>query len=137
MEEKVLKKSLNNLKEYIEDDEIYKQYRLNPDTEFSDFDMFCIDHCKDIENLIEAYSEEKLKSDGFIEALTLVKQKKNNDKSKYRRKATTLKRRIKEALLLIDQGIDFCSREAEGTVNNDKCWMAVNRLKSIREKLVK
>lgn len=137
MDEKLIKKTINNLKEYIEDDEIYKQYNLNPDGEFSDFDMFCVDHCKDIENMIKAYEEEKLKSDGFMEALTLVKQKKNTDKSKYRRKATTLRRRIREALQLIDDGIDSCSAEAEGTVNDSKCWMAVNRLKSIREKLVK
>lgn len=44
-----------NLKEYVEQDEIYKKYK-NGTTDLSDFDKFCIEHCKDIEtalNIIE------------------------------------------------------------------------------------
>lgn len=43
--------SKERLKEYIEFDEIYQKYKLGvlPN---SDFDEFCIGHCKDIENLI-------------------------------------------------------------------------------------
>lgn len=41
------------LKEYIEKDEIYQDYRQNKLMNCSDFDKFCIQHCKDIEELLE------------------------------------------------------------------------------------
>ena len=41
------------LKEYIERDEIYQDYRQNKLMNPSDFDKFCIQHCKDIEELLE------------------------------------------------------------------------------------
>ena len=41
------------LKEYIERDEIYQDYRQNKLMNCSDFDKFCIQHCKDIEELLE------------------------------------------------------------------------------------
>ena len=41
------------LKEYISKDEIYQDYRQNKLMNPSDFDKFCIQHCKDIEELLE------------------------------------------------------------------------------------
>ena len=44
---------ISNLKEYIAEDEIYQKYKkegITPD--MSDFDKFCISHCKDIESLL-------------------------------------------------------------------------------------
>ena len=41
------------LKEYIERDEIYQNYKQNKLMNCSDFDKFCIQHCKDIEELLE------------------------------------------------------------------------------------
>lgn len=41
------------LKEYIDKDEIYQEYKQNKLMDSSDFDKFCIQHCKDIEELIE------------------------------------------------------------------------------------
>lgn len=35
----------------------------------------------------------------------------------------------------LDNQITFCSLEAQGTVNNKMCWMAVNYLKSLLEKV--
>lgn len=35
----------------------------------------------------------------------------------------------------IKRQITFCTNEAEGTVNNDKCWMAVNYLKHLLNKI--
>ncbi len=47
------------LKEYIERDEIYQEYKqyklMNP----SDFEIFCIQHCKDVEEILE--ENQKLK----------------------------------------------------------------------------
>ena len=41
------------LKEYIEKDEIYQDYKQDKLMNCSDFDKFCIQHCKDIEELLE------------------------------------------------------------------------------------
>ena len=41
------------LKEYISKDEIYQDYRQNKLMNPSDFDKFCIQHCKYIEELLE------------------------------------------------------------------------------------
>lgn len=52
---------IKNLKEYIAEDEIYQKYKkegITPD--MSDFDKFCISHCKDIEVILKAI--DKLKS---------------------------------------------------------------------------
>ena len=42
-----------SLKEYISKDEIYQDYKQNKLMNPSDFDKFCIQHCKDIEELLE------------------------------------------------------------------------------------
>ena len=41
------------LKEYINKDEIYQDYKQDKLMNPSDFDKFCIQHCKDIEELLE------------------------------------------------------------------------------------
>ena len=41
------------LKEYIDKDEIYQDYKQDKLMNCSDFDKFCIQHCKDIEELLE------------------------------------------------------------------------------------
>ena len=42
-----------SLKEYISKDEIYQDYKQDKLMNCSDFDKFCIQHCKDIEELLE------------------------------------------------------------------------------------
>lgn len=51
---------IDRLKEYIEKDEIYQEYKNDKLTNASDFDKFCIQHCEDIEELLE--ENEELKS---------------------------------------------------------------------------
>ena len=41
------------LKKYIDIDEIYQNYKQNKLINCSDFDKFCIQHCKDIEELLD------------------------------------------------------------------------------------
>ena len=41
------------LKEYINKDEIYQDYKQDKLMNPSDFDKFCIQHCKDIKELLE------------------------------------------------------------------------------------
>ena len=42
-----------SLKEYIDKDEIYQDYKQDKLMNLSDFDKFCIQHCKDIEELLK------------------------------------------------------------------------------------
>ena len=42
----------DRLKTYINEDEVYQKYKKG-ETNFNDFDKFCIQHCKDIEELLE------------------------------------------------------------------------------------
>ena len=46
------------LREYIENDEIYTEYKSGK-CDMSDFDKFCIEHCKDIECLLNEVQELK------------------------------------------------------------------------------
>ena len=46
------------LKQYVEEDSIYNDY-LNGKTNISDFDKFCIQHCKDIEEILNENQELK------------------------------------------------------------------------------
>lgn len=40
------------LKAYLKEDIIYQDYLTNKNKHFADFDLFCIEHCTDIENLL-------------------------------------------------------------------------------------
>ena len=42
----------DRLKTYISEDEIYKKYKKG-ETNFNDFDKFCIQHCADIEEMLQ------------------------------------------------------------------------------------
>ena len=42
----------DRLKTYISEDEIYKKYKKG-ETNFNDFDKFCIQHCIDIEEILQ------------------------------------------------------------------------------------
>lgn len=53
MEKYFAEKSMKNLREYIEEDMIFN----NPPEEMSDFDQFCYNHCKDIENVLKYLKE--------------------------------------------------------------------------------
>ena len=46
------------LREYVENDEIYTEYKSGK-YDMSDFDKFCIEHCKDIECLLNEVQEYK------------------------------------------------------------------------------
>ena len=41
------------LSEYVKQDIVYNRYKENPNQEFSDFEKFCIQHCKDIEQMLK------------------------------------------------------------------------------------
>ena len=56
------------LKEYIENDVIYSEYKSGK-CDMRDFDKFCIEHCKDIECLLNENEEQKEAIDKAIELL--------------------------------------------------------------------
>lgn len=56
------------LKEYIENDVIYTEYKSGK-CDMSDFDKFCIEHCKDIECLLNEVQELKEVIDKAVELL--------------------------------------------------------------------
>lgn len=60
------------LKQYLEDDVIYSKYKSGK-CDMSDFDKFCIEHCKDIECLLNENEELK-------EQLSNSRQIKNKQK---------------------------------------------------------
>ena len=54
------------LKQYLEEDTIYSEYKSGK-CDMSDFDKFCIEHCKDIECLLNENEEQKEAIDKAIE----------------------------------------------------------------------
>ena len=56
------------LREYIENDEIYTEYKSGK-CDMSDFDKFCIEHWKDIECLLNEVEEQKEVIDKAVELL--------------------------------------------------------------------
>lgn len=47
--------TIKRLREYYENDTIYNLYKRGKFENISDFDLFCVRHCADIEILLEAY----------------------------------------------------------------------------------
>ena len=56
------------LKQYLEEDTIYSEYKSGK-CDVSDFDKFCIEHCKDIECLLNEVEEQKEVIDKAVELL--------------------------------------------------------------------
>lgn len=56
------------LKQYLEEDAIYNEYKSGK-CDMSDFDKFCIEHCKDIECLLNENEEQKEVIDKAVELL--------------------------------------------------------------------
>lgn len=56
------------LREYVENDDIYTKYKSGK-CDMSDFDKFCIEHCKDIECLLNEVEEQKEVIDKAISQL--------------------------------------------------------------------
>lgn len=59
-----MEETIKRLEKYIEDDKL-----LRDNSEISDFDKFCIEHCNDIEKVITAYKTQKSKIDNTLDNL--------------------------------------------------------------------
>ena len=62
------KDAKERLREYVENDDIYNEYKSGK-CDMSDFDKYCIEHCKDIECLLNEVQEYKDIIDKAIELL--------------------------------------------------------------------
>lgn len=58
------------LKQYIDNDEVYQGYK-NGNINLTDFEKFCIQHCKDIEEILEENQKYKEAID-YLENTTIV-----------------------------------------------------------------
>ena len=56
------------LKQYIDNDEVYQDYK-NGNINLTDFEKFCIQHCKDIEEILEENQKYKELIDKAIKIL--------------------------------------------------------------------
>lgn len=75
----------DRLRTYISEDEVYQKYKKG-ETNFNDFDKFCIQHCADIEEMLqdnqslkiqvsareEEYNKLKAENERLSEQLTMV-----------------------------------------------------------------
>lgn len=69
-----------NLKRYIEEDELYQMYKSDKRDTYiiKDFDKFCIDHCKDIDMALERIGQlEKIINKTAIRCQRLNKKEVN------------------------------------------------------------
>lgn len=92
-------KAIDNLKEYIEIDEIYQDYKKGIEPSHNDgntdFEWFCINHCRDIEKVLNKIERQKDK----IEFLKWD----NNDKKGIENNYLELLERVNKAIEYIKQ----------------------------------
>lgn len=68
------KDAKERLREYVENDDIYSEYK-NGKCDMSDFDKFCIEHCKDIECLLNENEELQLKKQRYKKVIDKLKKR--------------------------------------------------------------
>ena len=68
------KDAKERLREYVENDDIYSEYK-NGKCDMSDFDKFCIEHCKDIEWLLNENEELQLKKQRYKKVIDKLKKR--------------------------------------------------------------
>lgn len=66
MEEVDIKKSIKNLKEYIEQDCVYRLYQHHPNTKFDDFEKYCIEHCTDIQTILTEQEQLEKENESLV-----------------------------------------------------------------------
>ena len=65
------------LKEYIEKDEVYQDYKQDKLMNASDFEKFCIQHCRDIDEILEENQELKQKYENAVSDYETTMSEKN------------------------------------------------------------
>lgn len=62
------------LKQYLEEDVIYSEYKSDK-CDMSDFDKYCIEHCKDIECLLNENEELQQENQKYKEVFNKLKKR--------------------------------------------------------------
>lgn len=129
-----MKKSIKRLQEYIDNDSIYQEskkgYEPSHNDGSGDFERFCIEHCGDIEKLLEEYKTLTKKFNDLQFALCAVREKWNRDKARYRRKAKKYR--------YVIRGFEDWITHLDGTFhafgNSNETWvMASQMLEKIQQ----
>lgn len=95
-------KMIERLQEYITKDEIYQDYKQDKLMNASDFEKFCIQHCKDIEELINENQELKKQ----LEKRTKMFQNAYSYSQKMESRAIILETQQKEFIKYLEDEIE-------------------------------
>ena len=124
------------LKQYLEEDVIYSEYRSGK-CDMSDFDKFCIEHCKDIESLL---NENQTLNDqvAYLRRDIDRRDAKINELEDERVPYTNeyvdkIKDVLNKAKLKLEEGIRFCENDSQGVF--DKCNIAIEREQAVLDLL--
>ncbi len=92
---------------------------------------------EEIDNILGAFllanSPKIITQEEFDDVKSAIKdlQKKAELGEHYKNLYSSVKKQKDDVVENIKKQITFCTNEAEGTINNEKCWMAINYLKKI------
>lgn len=75
MKNKIKTDCIQRLREYVREDEYYTKYKNGELQKPDDFEQYCIEHCQDIEDLLNKYS--LLRTDFYLLADRRKKQNEN------------------------------------------------------------
>lgn len=98
------------LKQYIDNDEVYQDYK-NGNINLTDFEKFCIQHCKDIEEILEENQELKSELELYENGVYYSSELDKKDKE-----IEELKKQQEEFLELLE-GMHFETK--------DKWWLKI------------
>lgn len=113
------------LRQYINEDEVYRKYMFGELKDPNDFEMYCIEHCEDIKTLLEKNEE---------------LEKELNEKPKidnYEKKWAKLKVFVDDMLELIQFHIEDLAMDYGDTMFTDTLEARKAIFKEIKEKMEK
>lgn len=127
------------LKEYLETDQIYQDYKKGKEPAHndgcSDFDWFCIKHCEDIEKLLKENHSLRTR----IKTIKRLRKKQTQKKNKYKSIVTDFQKALEKKNKKIDKAINHikeqgCYDEDCNVFCDDLNYYAIPRLLEILEK---
>lgn len=92
-----IEETILNLKKYIELDEIYTRYKNGECTELTDFEIFCIKHCEDIETVLgnlEALSNMQMAADKDLKKAKQINEEHKKINGELREKIKELEAKL-------------------------------------------
>ena len=118
---KDIKDVITNLKRYIDSDEIYTRYKNGEYTEISDFEMFCINHCKDIEIVLgnlDALCDMQRTADIELKNTRQINEEHQKINAELRKKVKELETKNKSYNIAYDLGKAFLNKKWEQKIKD-------------------